>query len=401
MEGPVSGRVACGPAPPTIGRGAERRPWPAVWRRPRVSHGPFPRAAAWPERASGVGGRRAVPPSARQAPAPAGRMDGPVSGRVACGPAPPTIGRRRAPPLACCVAAAARLPLGPFPWVGSGFPHRPLAPSRAEGGGVGFGRGPAAPRRGVAPAAGRARGPWARSCVAEGLRRQRQGDCLGCGRRAASPASSSPGAGFGGAWLPGPSEGLPSLAPGPSGPCPRSCGLRARADNYRGTTFGSCGRAASSRRGRKPLPLRLPSPKAGQALGEAWLPGPSEGLPSLAPGPNGPCPAVVWAESARADNYRRAGLGWNAARRARVPSGPEPAEQAALGAGRRAWRAGQEAVQRGWRLGPVAPALHPRESEAFTGAWVVGRAEGVLSLGVAQEGALFAVVLAEGPRRQL
>lgn len=49
----------------------------------------------------------------------------------------------------------------------------------------------------------------------------------------------------------------------------------------------------------------------------------------------------------------------------------------------------------------MLPALHPRESEAFTGAWVMGRAQGVLSLGVAQEGALFAVVLAEGPRRQL
>ncbi|ROT63944.1 hypothetical protein C7M84_018133 [Penaeus vannamei] len=224
------------------------------------------------------------------------------------------------------------------------------------------------PRRGVAPAGRTGEGgPWARSCVAEGLRRQRQGDCLGCGRAGGEPrVEFAVGAG--------------------RGPCTGGAG-------------SPCW---------KPLPLRLPSSKAGQALGGAWLPGPSEGLPSLAPGaerplpavvpclsgsrprkrgrlwgrpgcrgrrrgclpwppgPNGPCPAVVWAESARADNYMRAGLGWNAARRARVP----------LGGGAAGLAAG----------GPLLPALHPRESEAFTGAWVVGRAEGVLSLGVAQEG---------------
>ncbi|ROT63852.1 hypothetical protein C7M84_018233 [Penaeus vannamei] len=310
---------------------------------------------------------------------------------------------------------------------------------------------------------------------------------------------------LGGSWLPGPSEGLPSVAPGAE-PCPRSCGLRARADNYRGEPPSA---AAGWRRagklavgaGRGPCagvagascwkpPLRLPSPKAGQALGVlaapwpraepcprssgqalgvlaagavggaafrgpgaepcprsgagfggSWLPGPSEGLPSVAPGaepcrgspclsgsrprkrgrlwgdpgcrgrrrgclpwppgPSGPCPAVVWAESARADNYSV--LGWAGTREAGAgPLGPEPAgagrprgRPASVAGGARGGAAGFAAV------GPLLRPLHPRESEAFTGAWVVGRAEGVLSLGVAQEEPLFAVVLAEGPRRQL
>ncbi|ROT63977.1 hypothetical protein C7M84_018111 [Penaeus vannamei] len=389
-------------------------------------------------------------------------MEGPVSGRVGCGPAPPTIGRggwvrgrgwrsglpggagsagrrSRAPPLACCVAAAgaaARLPLGPFPraaawperaggaaacparpfshvflgWPGDGLgfslplrpprafsgrgrralawpglpasssleqglalasPHQPLAPSRAEGGGVALPH----PRRGVAPA-GRARaGPgrgrvWLRACADNdrgtasaagggGRPPPRARCCCCCGRRRGrpsrprrrcrarpfpAPASPAPvpesGAGFGGPGCRGRRRGCLPWPPGPSGPCPRSCGLRARADNYRGDHLRRL-RAASSPSG----------PVGGLARAV-------RGILLVGPRPPG------------------GRLGLSCPLR---PLGPRA--EAAAG-------------------GPLLPALHPRESEAFTG-WVVGRAEGVLSLGVAQEGPLFAVVLAEGPRRQL
>ncbi|ROT63938.1 hypothetical protein C7M84_018127 [Penaeus vannamei] len=249
------------------------------------------------ERAGLAGGRPPKrPPGSRSC-----RTDGrPCLWSCCLRPAPPTIGRG----------------------VGSGFPHRPLAPSRAEGGGVGFGRGPAAPRRGVAPAGRTGEGgPWARSCVAEGLRRQRQGTASAAGRRAASPASSSPkplppppvpkaGQALGGGpGCRGRRRGCLPWPPGPSGPCPRSCGLRARADNYRGDHLRQlrAGGELAVGAGRGPsaavrgllLPLPpAPVPESGAGFGEAWLPGPSEGLPSLAPGRTAP-PAVVWAESAR------------------------------------------------------------------------------------------------------
>ncbi|ROT63974.1 hypothetical protein C7M84_018108 [Penaeus vannamei] len=163
--------------------GAERRPWPAVWRRraaARLPLGPFPRAAAWPERAGGAAACPARPFSHVFLGWPGDGLGFSLPLR------PPAPSRAEGggpwPGLACLVF----LRTG----VGSGFPHQPLAPSRAEGGGVGFGRGPAAPSTGRCPGRTGKGGPWARSCVAEGLRRQRQGDCLGCGRRGATPASS-------------------------------------------------------------------------------------------------------------------------------------------------------------------------------------------------------------------
>ncbi|ROT63958.1 hypothetical protein C7M84_018147 [Penaeus vannamei] len=315
------------------------------------------------------------PPSARQAPAPAGRMEGPVSGRVGCGPAPPTIGRggwvrgrgwrsglpggagsagrSRAPPLACCVAAgaAARLPLGPFPraaaWperaggaaacparpfshgLALASPHQPWRPLGPRAAAWDSGVALPHPRRGVAPAGraragpGRGRGPpiprlaaWASFPLSP-----------------SSPCASRAGGGGGGRAWPLPPRGSPCLSgsrprkrgrlwgspgcrgrrrgclpwpPGPSGPCPRSCGLRARADNYRGTTFGGCGRRAR-RRGR-----------------------------------SGPCAAV----------------------RGILLVGPRPPGGLWLSCPLRPLGPRAEAAAGG----PLLPALHPRESEAFTGA---------------------------------
>ncbi|ROT63940.1 hypothetical protein C7M84_018129 [Penaeus vannamei] len=356
MEGPVSGRVACGPAPPTIGRGgwvrvrgwrsgpsglgaraagAERRPWPAVWRRPRVSHSvlsPVPP----PGLSERAGGRRAQ--RGRSATSSLAGQGTAWAFPCPFGPPAPSRPRAAGPGLAWKPASSS-LEQG----LARASPHRPLAPSRAEGGGVGFGRGPAAPPTGRCPAGRTGEGgPWARSGQALGEGPGSRGRRRGC--------------------LPWP--------PGPSGPCPRSCGLRARADNYRGDHLRQLRRAASSPsgpvgglartvRGHPAAPASpAPVPESGAGFGGGLAAGAVGGAAFPGPGAERPLPRVVWAESAA------------------------PTTTGGVG---------------GW--GPLLP-LHPRESEAFTGAWVVGRAEGVLSLGVAQEGALFAVVLAEGPRRQ-
>ncbi|ROT63979.1 hypothetical protein C7M84_018113 [Penaeus vannamei] len=313
MEGPVSGRVGCGPAPPTIGRGG--------WVR-------------------GRGWRSGLPGGAGSA------------GR-----------RSRAPPLACCVAAAgaaARLPLGPFPraaawperaggaacparpfshvflgWPGDGLgfslPLRPPAPSRAEGGGpwpglpasssLEQGLALASPHQPLAPSGrGRRRGirawpcrtldgalprpdgqggPWARSCVAEGLRRQRQGDCLGCGRRGATPASSPL------LLLLRPPSG-PALRPraGGAGPAhspvwrlglPFPFPLRPPAPSRAGGGGGGGGRGLCRREEAPASPA--PVLESGAGFGGSWLPGPSRGaLPALLVGGVW-CLLGVWAPS--------------------------------------------------------------------------------------------------------
>ncbi|ROT63978.1 hypothetical protein C7M84_018112 [Penaeus vannamei] len=331
MEGPVSGRVGCGPAPPTIGRGGwvRGRGWrsglpggagsagrrsrapplaccvAAAGAAARLPLGPFPRAAAWPERAGGAAACPARPFSHVFLGWPGDGLGFSLPLR------PPAPSRAEGGGPWPGLPASSSLEQG----LALASPHQPLAPSRAEGGGVGFGRGPAAPSTGRCPGRTGKGGPWARSCVAEGLRRQRQGDCLGCGRRGATPASSplllllaavgagpparaggagpahspvwrlglpfpfplrppapsragggggggrglcrreeapaSPapvpesGAGFGGPGCRGRRRGCLPWPPGPSGPCPRSCGLRARADNYRGDHLRRL-RAASS-----------------------------------------------------------------------------------------------------------------------------------------------------------
>ncbi|ROT63939.1 hypothetical protein C7M84_018128 [Penaeus vannamei] len=245
------------PAPPTIGRGGwvrgsrvrsgagsagrrSRAPPLAccVAAAARLPLGPFPRS-----RSCRTDGRpclwscclRACAANYRERRLGAGFA---VSERAAGGAG--SAGRRsRAPPLACCVAAAARLPLGPFPnrgWLGLPpiGPWRPLGPRAAAwDSGVALPH----PRRGVAPAGRTGEGgPWRGRVWLRACADNDRGTASAAGGRAASPAS----------FAVGPGGGLARAVRGP--------------------------------------------PAAGQALGGAWLPGPSEGCLPWPPGPSGPCP---------------------------------------------------------------------------------------------------------------
>ncbi|ROT63943.1 hypothetical protein C7M84_018132 [Penaeus vannamei] len=461
--GAAGGEAGCRAGLGARAAGAERRPWPAVWRRRRrrVSHSV----------------RSPVPPPG-------------LSGRAACPARPFSLeGWRGDCGPGGCGGGGASWVLGwpashillGWPGDGLGFslPLRPPAPSRAEGGGpwpglaclvflrtgVGSGFPPSAP--GALSGRGRRRGIRAWPCrtpdgasprpdgqgralgavvVAEGLRRQRQGDCLGCGRRGATPASSpllrppsgparppapavqgppipglaawlscpcalsgrgrrrrarawpprreeapaSPapvlesGAGFGGSWLPGPSEGLPSVAPGAE-PCPRSCGLRARADNYRGkppsAAAGWRGRASSPSgpvgglaRAVRGHPAGWASPP-GRAAWALLPPAPSRGRRRRrrgrgprrreeAPASPAPVPKAGQALGGPGCRGRRRGcLPW--------PPGPSPARGRGGGGGRgRAPRRRDEA--------PASPAPVPESGAGFGGSWLPGPSEGCL-----------------------
>ncbi|ROT63846.1 hypothetical protein C7M84_018227 [Penaeus vannamei] len=222
------------------------------------------------------------------------------------------------------------LPRLPRAGAGWAFPLRPPAPSRAVGSGVGDGRGPAgiAPRRGrfsLAGGRGRALGAvvgghlrlqaGGRRAPRRARRRDRAGALRGrCGGPCwlglapcalsgrgggggrgpgVAPAAAkkplplrlpSPKAGqaLGGPGCRGRRRGCLPWPPGPSGPCPRSCGLRARSPCLSGS---------------RPR-------KRGRLWGSPGCRGRRRGCLPWPPGPSGPCPAVVWAESARADNYR-------------------------------------------------------------------------------------------------
>ncbi|ROT63854.1 hypothetical protein C7M84_018235 [Penaeus vannamei] len=216
-----------------------------------------------------TGGVPLAPPGSRSA----GRMEGPVSGEaVGCGAAGGEAG--------CRAGLGARGPQGAS--AALGLAEGPACSAPVPESGVGFGVWLPGPSEGRLPWPPRpqalARGVWAEARAdnykgnhLRGLRRLRAGGQTrpsGLSGPARGPAGVR---GHPAGWASPPGQAAWALLP----PAPSRAGAEAEA--------GVAPAAA-----RKPLPLRLPSSKAGQALG-VLAAGAVGGLPSVAPGAE-PCP---------------------------------------------------------------------------------------------------------------